>query len=71
MTDKILKTQPRLSIEILWGIPPACDQDAPILYQFETQAELTAFRLGIEASAAVLLANGWLDYEILYTDEES
>ena len=52
-------------IEIMWGENPERDEREPQQYQFETSAEITAFREGIEA------CDGWLNYEILYTDEES
>ena len=54
----------KLSVEILWGENPERDEQEPMQYQFDTQAEIRAFCEGVEAG------NGWLDYEILYTDEE-
>ena len=49
-------------ITILWGEDER-DQDEQT-YKFRTNAEITAFREGIQAS------QGWFDYEITYTDEE-
>ncbi len=57
-------TTKKLSIEILWGENPERDEREPTLYQYDTQAELRAFREGIES------CDGWMNYEILYTDEE-
>ena len=52
----------RKSIMILWGEDKRDQHEES--YEFETSAEITAFRRGIEA------AMGWGDYEIVYTDEE-
>jgi hypothetical protein len=50
-------------ITVLWGENPEAQHEQT--YKFRTQAELTAFREGIQE------AQGWFDYEITYTDEES
>lgn len=52
-----------LSVQILWGESPEPDAE-PMTYTFNTQAELRAFRDGIEAG------DGWAGYEVVYTDEE-
>lgn len=59
------KASPKLHIEILWGENPELNETEPCTYEFDTQAELTAFRNGVES------AQGWFDYDIIYTDEES
>ena len=50
------------AITILWGEDPRDQTEAT--YYFDTSAEITAFRRGIQE------AMGWGDFEITYTDEE-
>lgn len=49
-------------ITIQWGENPEAQHEQT--YKFRTNAEITAFREGIQES------QGWFDYEITYTDEE-
>lgn len=60
------RKEKKLSIEIDFLDDMA---ELPCLFQFDTQGEIRAFRLGIQAMATA--AGIKQDYEILYTDEES
>ena len=51
------------SVRILWGSSPE-PGDKPVLYEFDTEAELTAFLEGVDES------NGWMDYEVVEGREE-
>jgi hypothetical protein len=51
------------NITILWGQCPEPHQE-PITYEYKTQAELDAFCHGVDEM------DGWLGYEIIYTEEE-
>jgi|TARA_R100000479_G_C6373638_1_gene198083 hypothetical protein len=46
------------NISILWGEAPD-DDDEPITYSFDSEAELNAFKLGISEM------DGWQGYEIV------
>lgn len=52
------------AITIQWGeVVPGFPNDE-VTYYFDTNAEIAAFRKGIQES------QGWFDFEIVYTDEE-
>lgn len=52
------------AITIQWGeVVPGFPNDE-VTYYFDTNAEIAAFRKGIQES------QGWFDFEITYTDEE-
>lgn len=53
---------PMIKVESAWGMPVA-DQES-VEYQFETQAEMDAFLLGVDEGV------GWLDYKILGDENE-
>jgi hypothetical protein len=44
-------------ITIRWGMPSS--EQEPTTYEFATQAELTAFMLGVEE------CDGWMEYEVI------
>ena len=53
------------TVEVLWGSEGVCETDDTSSYGFATDAELTAFLLGVDE------ASGWLDYTVieLYGEE--
>lgn len=59
---KIIKNSP-FFVTILWGEAPQ-QQDSPIEYGFETQAELDAFLYGMAEM------DGWGGYEITDSSDE-
>ena len=53
----------KYSVWILWGEDPQEDQE-PLQYEFNTQAELDAFLMGIEEG------DGWFGYDYIIGQEE-
>ena len=53
-----------LCLAFEYGQDPATDETLKKAFYFQTQPELTAFREGVQAS------EGWLEFDITYTDEE-
>lgn len=58
LTEGTAEPAPKHSITILWGSLPDPDRE-PVTYDFESAAELAAFRRGIDEM------DGWMGYAIV------
>ena len=56
--------KPKHKVEIRWGSEGVCETDDTFSYDFSTDAELTAFLLGVDE------ASGWLDYTVVEAEEK-
>lgn len=58
LTEGTAEPAPKHSITILWGLHREED-DKPVTYEFDTKAELNAFRQGIDEM------DGWMGYKVI------